>query len=62
MPKSGEDVLVAVFNTPESAIKVCMCVYDFKGITDFEKRDQPVCIKCWMVPIPRLFLELCVFH
>ena len=23
MPKSGEDVLVAVFNTPESAVKVC---------------------------------------
>ena len=23
MPKSGEDVVVAVFNTPESAVKVC---------------------------------------
>ena len=24
MPKSGEDVVVAVFNTPESAVKVCV--------------------------------------
>ena len=23
MPKSGKDVVVAVFNTPESAVKVC---------------------------------------
>lgn len=39
MPKSGEDVLVAVFNTPESAIKVYVCIamHEYKAQLNMRK-------------------------